>query len=46
LMNFIRIYENCLIEKRYVEELETAWDEVKAEGDLVLRGLWMKYVKR
>jgi len=46
LMNFIRIYENCLIEEKYVEELETAWDEVKAEGDSVLRGLWMKYVKR
>jgi predicted RNA-binding protein len=46
LMNFIRIYEKCLTEERYVEELETAWDEVKAEGDSVLRGLWVKYVKR
>jgi mannose/fructose-specific phosphotransferase system component IIA len=46
LMNFIHIYEKCLTEERYVEELETAWDGVKAEGDSVLRGLWVKYVKR
>ncbi|MBS7643921.1 CooT family nickel-binding protein [Candidatus Bathyarchaeota archaeon] len=46
LMNFIRIYERCLTEERYVEELETAWDEVKAKGDSVIRGLWIKYVKR
>jgi len=46
VMNFLRIYEECEEKEVYMPEIETAWEEVKAKGDELIKTLWKKFGRK
>ncbi|MFQ5710689.1 MAG: CooT family nickel-binding protein [Candidatus Geothermarchaeales archaeon] len=45
LLRFAQIYERCLAEGRFLEEIEAALEDVKRRGDEVIRSLRLKYTR-
>ncbi|MEM2897618.1 MAG: CooT family nickel-binding protein [Candidatus Bathyarchaeia archaeon] len=46
VMNFLRIHKECEEKGVYMPEIETAWEEVKAKGDELIKKLWNEFGRK